>query len=116
MEECNLEAIGAAAWSLVDEADAFAVAHGQGFADTVFYLEGYMVHASAAIVEVLLHGALGAGGLEELELHFTDLKEGGLHFLVFDNFGLVDFKSEDVLEIGEDSVDALYGDAQVFNA
>jgi hypothetical protein len=116
MEESDVEAVSALSGSLVDEADALLVAHGEGFAHTVFHLEGHVVNATTAVVQVLLDGAFGASRLQEFELHFTHLEESGLHLLVFYNFSFVNLQSENVLEIGQHLVDALYGDAQMLNA
>ena len=111
-----MEAVGTIAGSLVDKADALTVAHGECFAHSVFYLEGNVVNALAAIVEELLNGALGASRLEEFEFNFADLEESGLYLLVFYCFCFVNFQSEDVAEVGQYFVDALHGDAQMLNA
>ena len=111
VKECDVEAVGTVSGSLVDEANAFAVAHCQCFAHSVFHLEGYVMNALAAVVEELLYGAFGAGGFQKLKLHFANLQEGCLYFLVFYNFCLVNLQSEHVLEVGLYFVDALNGDA-----
>ena len=116
MEESDVEAVSALSGSLVDEADALLVAHGEGLAHAVFHLEGHVVNATAAVVQVLLDGPFGASGLQSFELHFIDLEGGGLHLLVFYNFCFVNLQAENVLEIGQNFVDALYGDAQMLNA
>ena len=116
MEESDMQTVGTVAGSLVNKADTLAVAHSESLAHTVLYLEGNMVDAPAAVVEELLHSALGACGLQELELHLTDLKESGLYLLVFYNFCFVNLQAENVLEKGQYVFDLLNGDAQVFNA
>lgn len=116
MKECDVQAVSAVAGSLVDETDALAVAHSESFAHTILNLEGNMVNALAAIVEELLYGAFGACGLQELQLHFANLHESGLYLLVFYNFCFVNLQTENVLEEGQYSVDALNGNAQVLNA
>ena len=116
MKECDVQSVGTIAGSLVNEADALLVAHGESFAYAILNLEGNMVNALATVVEELLYGAFGASGLQELQLHFAHLQEGGLYLLVFYNFSLVNLQTENVLEEGQYSVDALNGNAQVLNA
>ena len=111
-----MEAVGTITGSLIDEANALTVAHSERFAHSVFHLEGNMMNASATIVEELLNGAFGASWLEKFDLHFAHLHESGLYLLVFYNFSFVNFQAENVLEIGQYFVDALYGDAQMLNA
>ena len=89
MEECDVQTVGTVTGSLVDEADALAVAHGECFAHTVFNLEGNMVNALATVVEELLNGAFGACGLQEFQLNFADLEESSLYLLVFYNLDVV---------------------------
>lgn len=111
-----MEAVSTLSWSLVDEANALAVAHCECFAHSVFHLEGNVMNASATIVEELLNGAFGASRLEKFQLYLTNFEESGLYFLVFYNFCFVNLQAENVLEIGQNFVDALYGDAQMLNA
>ena len=111
-----MEAVSTISGSLIDEADALTVAHCEGFAHSVFHLEGNMVNALATIVEELLNGAFRASRLEKFELHFADLEESGLNFLVFYCLCFVNFQSENVAEVGQNFVDALHGDAQMLNA
>ena len=107
VQESDVQAVCAVARSLVNEAKSLAVAQGECFANAVFNLEGNMVNALAAIVEELLHGALGASRLQEFQFHFANLEEGCLYFLVFYNLCFVHFQSEHVAEVRQYLVNAL---------
>ena len=76
MQECDAQTVGTFTWSLVDEADAFAVAHGESFAYAVFNLESNVVNATTAVIEELLYGALRASGFQEFQLYFAHFQEG----------------------------------------
>ena len=115
MQEGYVQAVGSFAGRLVDEAQSLLVAHGQSLAHAVFHLECHVMHAAPAVVEELLHGTLGARGLQQLEFHLAHLQEGGLHLLVFHHLGLVHFQSQHIAEIGQHGINALDGDAQMFN-
>ena len=116
MQEGNVQAIGTLAGSFVDKADALLVAHGQSLAHAILNLEGYVMDTATTVVEILLDGALGARGLQQLQLHLTNLHEGGLHFLVLNNFGLVNFQAQYVAEVGHNGVNRLNGDAQMLDS
>ena len=115
MEEGNVEAFGALAWSLVNEADALLADLGQSFGYTVLNAEGYVVHALVALVEPLLDGALGACRLQEFQLHLTALQESGLYFLVFYNLDVVTLQTQHVLKVRQAFFNALDGNAQMLN-
>ena len=116
VQECNLQAVGTLAGSLVDEAETLCVAEGQRVGYTILHLEGDVVDATAAVVQELLYGALGSCGFQQFQLHLTHLHEGGLHFLVFYHFFLVDVQTQDILEIRTYCLDALHGNTKMFTA
>ena len=116
MQEGNVQTIGTLARSLVNEAYALLVTHGKSFAHTILHLECYMMNATSAVVQELLYGALGACGLQQFQFNLANLQEGSLYLLVFHHFGLVDIKSQYIAEIGQHGINALHGNAQVFNA
>ena len=116
MQESDFQTVCTTAGSLVDKADAVCFALCQSLCYTVFNLEGNVVNATAAIVKELLDGALGAGGLEQLNLDFANLKESGLYLLVFNNLLLVELQTENVGVVGENLCDVLDSNAQVFNS
>ena len=115
MQESNLQTVSALAGSLVDEADTLAVALSESFSHAVLDAESDMMNAATAVVEILLNSAFWACGLQQFQLHFANLQEGGLDLLVFNNFGLVALQTQNVFEIGKNLVNALHGDAQMFN-
>ena len=110
-----MEAICTLTGSLVDETYTLCVAKGQCLSHAILNLEGYVVNTTATIVEELLYGALGAGGLQELQFHLTDLHEGSLHLLVFYDLSLIDLRAQYVTELGQYGIDALYGNTQMLN-
>ena len=116
VQECDVQTIGTIAGSLVDEANALLVAHSQSLGDTILDLKGNVVNTLATIVQELLYGAFGASGFQQFQLNFANLQESGLYFLVLNNFGLVNLQAQYVLEIGQYGVDALYGNAQMFDS
>ena len=116
MQERDVETVGSLAGGLVYEAQAFLVAHGESLAHSVLHLECYVVYTAAAVVQELLYCALGACGLQQFKLHLAHLQEGGLHLLVLYNLCLVHFQAQYIAEVGQYGIDALHGDAQVFNA
>ena len=71
MQESDMQTVGTITGSLVDEADALAVAHGECFAHTVFNLEGNMMNALSAVVEELLNSTLRACGFQKFQLNFS---------------------------------------------
>ena len=83
VEEGDVELLGTLARSLVDEADALAVALCQSIGHTVLNAESHVVHTLVALVEPLLDGALGRCRLKQFELCLAALQEGCLHLLVF---------------------------------
>ena len=93
MKECNVQAVCSITWSLVNQSDTLFVAHSQSFCYAVFYLEGYMVNAFAAIVQELLYCALRTCGLQQFQLNFANLQEGCLNLLVFYNFCFVNLQT-----------------------
>ena len=93
MEECDVQTISTLTGSFVNKADALLIAHSESLAHTIFNLEGNMMNTTTTIVEELLNGAFGACWLQQLQFHYTHLQEGCLHFLVFYDFGLVNFQA-----------------------
>jgi len=74
-----------------------------------------LLQAWAFFVDELGDGALGAGGLQELDLGLSELEEGGLDLLVFYNFDVVALRAQYLLVVGELFFDALHGDAEMFD-
>lgn len=115
MQESDVQTVGTLAGSLVDEADALFVTHGQSLAYSVLNLESYVVDATAAVVEEFLNGTFGARGFQQLQFHFTHFQESGFYFLVFYDLCLVHFQTQYVLKVGQHGINALYGNAQMFD-
>ena len=57
----------------------------------------------------------GAGGLEELDFHFADFKESGLHLLVGYFFNSIAFQAHDIFPITDSFIKISHGNADVFN-
>ena len=115
MEEGNVHGVSALAGSLVDKANLSCLSLNECVGHAVLNAECRVVHALAALLEISSNGALGRCRLKELQLHLTNLEEGGLHFLVFYYLGLVALQAENILEIGEHFFNAFNGDADVLN-
>jgi len=115
MQEGDVQAIGTLAGSLVNQTDALCITLGNGVGNTILYLEGYMVNTTTAIIKELLNGTFGASGLEEFDFDFANLHEGCLNLLVFYNFGLVNLQTQNITEVGQNGINTLYGNAQVFD-
>ncbi len=115
MKECDVQTISTITGSLVDETNTLSIAECECLSYAILNLECYVMNTLATIVEELLNGALGASGLEKLKLNLTDLKESSLYLLVLNNLSLVNLKTQHITEIGEYSVDALYGNTQMLN-
>ena len=116
MQKSNTQPLGTLARRLVDEADAgflsflqvtFQVLHG----------ESDVVHTTLAVV--LLDeggdGALGAGGLQELDFGLAAAQEGGPHLLVSDFFNGVALRAQQFFKERNGLVQARDGDSNVFN-
>ena len=116
MQEGNLQTISTATGSFVDKTDAICIALCQSLGYTILYLEGYMVNATATIVQELLDGAFGACGLQQLNFYFAYLEECGLYLLVLNNLFLVELQSENVGVVGENFCNVLDGNAQMFDS
>ena len=116
MQEGDFQTVCATTGSLVYQADAICLALCQGFCYAIFNLEGNMVNAATAIVQELLDCALGACGFQQLNLYLTNLEEGGLHLLVFNNLLLVELQTENVGVVGENLCNVLDSNAQMFNS
>ena len=115
MQEGNLKTIGPLAGSSIDEADAFLIALSQRIGYAILNAECHMVYALVAFVQPLLNSAFGASGFKKFQFHLTHLKESGLYLLILDDLGLIALQAKHVLEIRQDFVNALHGDAQMFN-
>lgn len=112
MQESNLQAVCTATGSLVDKADTLGIALSQRIGNTILNLEGYVVNALAAIVQELLNGALGACGLQQLNLDLTNLQEGGLYLLILYYLLLVELKAQNVCVVRQYVSNALNSNAE----
>ena len=116
MQEGDAQAFGAATRSLVDEADAGFLGFLKLFLDALDG-ESDVVHATLAVV--LLdeggNGALGAGGLQQLNLGLAATQEGGSHLLVGDFFDGVALGPQQGFEKRNGIFQADNSDSNVFN-
>ncbi len=96
MQESYLQAVGAFARSLVDQAYSLLLALFQSVGHTVLNGECHMVHAAASSVFLNELGdcAVGARGFQELDLRVAGLEEGGGYLLVLYNFLFVAFQTQ----------------------
>ena len=116
MQEGNLQTISTATGSFVNKADAVCLALCQSLGYTILYLEGYMVNASATIVQEFLDSAFWACGFQQLDFYFTDFEKCGLYLLVLYNLFLVELQSKNVSVVGENFSNVLDGYAQMFDS
>ena len=116
VQEADVEAFGAAATLLVDEAHTLLLGLVEGLVG-VLHSESDVVHA--ALAAVLLNesgdGALGAGRLQELDFHVTAAEESGLHFLVLNFFDGIALQTHNVLPVADSLVEVGHSNANVFN-
>ena len=115
MQECNVQPISTLTGSLVDQAQAFLVAHGKGFRYPILDLKGNMMDATASVVEKFLHSTLGTSGLKEFQLYFSHLQESGLYLLVFYYFCCITLQPQYVGEERQGLLNALDCNAQMLN-
>ena len=116
VQEADVEAFGAAAALLVDEADALLLGFVEGLVG-VLHGEGDVV--DAALAAVFLDeggdGAFGAGGLEEFDFGLSAHEESGLDFLVGDLFDGVAFQTHNIFPITDGFIQVGDGNADVFD-
>ena len=91
MQESDVEALCAAARSLVDRTEAFALHFCNGVGHTVGDGECQMVDAFAPFLDETRDGAFRAGRLKQFNLGLANLEESGLDLLVSDLFDGVAF-------------------------
>ena len=117
VQESDVEAFGALAGSLVDEAAALGLDFGEGVGHAVLDGESDVLDAAAAAVvgDELGDRAVLAGAFEELDFGLAYLEEGGAHFLVSHFFDGEAFEAEHVFVERNGLVEAGNGDADVFD-
>ena len=83
MQERDHQVLGTLARSFVNQLDTRCLTLSQRLGH-VLHVEGHMMHTAATTVLLneLSDRRLGARRLQQLNFHFTNLEEGGLHFLV----------------------------------
>ena len=111
MQESDVQVLSTLARFLVNQTDTLLADFSKCVGNTIFYAECHMMYTFVALVKPFLNGALRRCWLQQFQFYLTALQEGGLYFLVFYNFCLVNLQSEYVLEEGQHFVDALNGDA-----
>ena len=116
MQEGDHQVLGTFARSLVDQGQSGSLSLSQG-SSGVLYVEGNVVQsaASAVLLDKLGDGRFGARGLQELDLHFTNFEESGLHFLIFYYLGLVAFATCEELKKRHSSLQVWSSDTEMLN-
>ena len=116
VQEADLQTLGAGTALLVDQAHALLLGVVQRLVG-VLHGESHVVHTAfaAVLLDKRGNGAVGAGGLEQLNLDVAAAEEGRLDFLVLDFLDGVAFQAQDILVVADSLFEVCHGDADVFN-
>lgn len=117
VEEGDVEALGALAGSLVDEAAALFFQFAQGVGHAVGDVQGHVLNAAAAAVvgNELADGAVVRRALEQLDFGLADAEKCGAHLLVGNFFDCEALDAQHVLVERNGFVERGHGDADVFD-
>ncbi len=117
VEECDLQAVGAGARSLVDCADTLLLTFGQSVGHSVFYSESEVVHTSLAAVflDELGDCRVRGSGFGQLDFSVAELEESSSHLLVGHYLLLVALEAQNVFIILDSLFKIWHGDADVFD-
>jgi hypothetical protein len=117
VEECDVEAFGTLAGSLVDKAAAFFLSFGKSVGYTVLHSECYVLDAAATAVvgDELGYCTVVACAFKKLDFGLSYFEEGCTHFLVGNFLNGKAFKAKNVLVERYSFVQAGNGYAHVFD-
>ena len=114
VKERNVQTLGAFAGSLVDEAYLFLLGLGECLS-YILHGVGDVVDTLATFLDEACNGALGAGGLEELDFGLTHLEESGFHLLVGHLLDVVTLQAKYLLVVGNSLLKAFDCDTEMLD-
>ena len=115
MQESDVQAFRAFAWSLVYQADTGVFYFSQCVCHTVFDGESYVMDACTFVFDELGNGAFGRSRFEKFDFSIAYFQKSGSYFLVFHCLNVVAFQAQYIFLVRKGFFNALNGNAQMLN-